>query len=80
LLLLKLQSRGGRVEDHPSKPGSEKTNPDRDAKSPSGIAAAAVRGAMQSRHERGDPLHAADRQAQQDDDQEWRRAGGKSPE
>ena len=50
-----------------------------EAQAPRGISEAAVRGAMQSRHE-ADQIRADERQVQQDDDQEWRRAGGKSPE
>lgn len=53
--------------------------PHPDAQSPTGIGAAAVEGAMKSGHERAGEIRADDRQVQQDDDQEWRRAGGKSP-
>ena len=48
--------------------------PDPDAEAPSGISAAAVRGAMQSRQEH----RAEGRQARLDDNQESRRAGGRS--
>ena len=64
---------GGRQQG-PARP----KRPDPDAQAPSGISAAAVRGAMQSRHEREDQLRAEDRQARVDDNQESRRAGGKS--
>jgi hypothetical protein len=50
-----------------------------DAQAPTGIGAAAVKGAMQSAHEHEGEIRADDRPVQQDDDQEWRRAGGKSP-
>ena len=55
--------------------------PKADPNAPTGIGQAAIRGAMQSEHERREQITGNDeRQVQQDDDAEWRRAGGKSPE
>ena len=60
----------------PRSQGRPDANPD----APTGIGQAAIRGAMESEHERQEQISGGDeRQVQKEDDQERRRAGRKSP-